>query len=237
MRGIALISGILFIAITLSAIAIAYNLAVPIVGRMQSTAAFERMKVVMGEMDSFIQEVASEGNGSRRIFNFRIAQGNMLVDPERDAIFWALDMDALVVSPRTALVLGNLVIGSNLETTAQEGLYSGIPAFMLENEHLRIYFRKIGSPQYPESYNTSQILLALYQKDLSQWLDLESMYITIDGNPSSELGVGYTELDKTGYYLPYGTVRAYMDSTYSDYVIEFTLESGADFLEIRGELL
>ena len=38
----------------------------------------------------------------------------------------------------------------------------------------------------------------------------------------------------SGYNLPYATVSAFMNSSYLDYYINFTLQSGADFVEIEG---
>ncbi|HDT11476.1 MAG TPA: hypothetical protein ENN58_01920 [bacterium] len=62
------------------------------------------------------------------------------------------------------------------------------------------------------------------------------MTITIDGDVSSQTGTGYTKLINTGDSLPYGEVIAYINSNYEgiDYNIHFILESGADFLTIRG---
>jgi len=41
-------------------------------------------------------------------------------------------------------------------------------------------------------------------------------------------------MEQTGEDLPYATVSAYMDSNYANYFVNFTLESGADFLTIEG---
>jgi hypothetical protein len=41
-------------------------------------------------------------------------------------------------------------------------------------------------------------------------------------------------LEQTGTDLPYATVSAYMNSAYANYFLNFTLESGADFITIEG---
>jgi hypothetical protein len=120
-----------------------------------------------------------------------------------------------------------------MDTSAYEDIYQGKAAYVLENEHIKAYFSKIGSPSNQANYNTNQILLGIYQKDLGEWMPLQNLEISLDGNPQSETGSGYTILEQTGTDLPYATVSAYMNST-SNYFVNFTLESDADFLTIEG---
>jgi len=162
--------------------------------------------------------------------------GRFAIDAARDLILWQLDTKGVIVLPRTAEFFGNLIVGSNLDTSAYEGDYQGSPAYILENEHLKVYVKKIGSLESHENYDTNETLLAIYQKDLDQWLPLHSMEISIDDDPSSCSGSGYTLLERSGDFLPYGRVNAYMDSSWGEYYINLTLESGADFLRIEAEL-
>ncbi|RLB76016.1 MAG: hypothetical protein DRH24_18590, partial [Deltaproteobacteria bacterium] len=84
---------------------------------------------------------------------------------------------------------------------------------------------------------TSDLILGIYQKDLNHWINNTGFVdILIDNDPGSETGNGYTRLAESGYNLPYGTVIAYMHSSYVPYTINFTLESGTDFMEIGAEL-
>jgi hypothetical protein len=201
---------------------------------MQHAAAVERMKGVFSETDKIIQDVASEGNGSKRTVSLRFDIGKLTVNGSSDKLYWDFDSESQVVSPRTSTSFGNVVFGSKLETTAYEGDYQGIGAYVLENEHIRAYFRKIGSPSSQQAYSTNQLLLGIYQKDLGQWMPLQSLEISLDGQESSESGTGYTVLEQLGTDLPYATVSAYMSSGYANYFLNFTLESGTDFLEIEG---
>ncbi len=82
----------------------------------------------------------------------------------------------------------------------------------------------------------SDLLISVYQKNLGEALPLEYLEITLDDNQTSSTGDGYTTLARSGQHLPYGEVTAYMESDYGiTYSIKFILESGEDFLIIRGE--
>jgi hypothetical protein len=235
MKAVTLISAIVFIAITLSVIVIVYRSGMPLIEKMQQTAALERMKDAFSDVDSLVQAVAHEGNGSRRVLDLRVDMGRLAIDDAKDTILWQMSTENMILVPRTAEFFGNLIIGSNLESSAYEGDYQGTPAYVLENDHLRVYMKKIGSPGTYENYSTSDLLLGIYQKDLDQWLPLHSMEISIDSDPDSESGSGYTLLERTGDFLPYGRINAYMNSNWGDYYINITLGSGADFLQIRAE--
>jgi hypothetical protein len=67
-------------------------------------------------------------------------------------------------------------------------------------------------------------------------MPLEYLEITLDNNQTSKTGYGYTAAEATGEHLPFGEVTAYMESDYGmTYSIKFILESGEDFIIIRGE--
>lgn len=234
MRAVTLISAIIFIAITLSVVAIVYQSGMPLIEKMQQSAALDRMGDAFSDIDNIVRRVAYEGNGSRRVFNLKVDMGRFAIDAAKDLILWQMGTESLIILPRTADFFGNLIVGSNLESSAYEGDYQGTSSYILENEHLRVYLRKIGSQESHSSYDTNDILLAIYQKDLDQWLPLYSMEISIDDDPGSESGSGYTLLERSGDFLPYGRVNAYMNSSWGRYYINITLESGADFLQIEA---
>ena len=228
-KAISLLSAIIFIGFTISVTALVYQTGMPIIEKMQTSAAVERVKADFINIDEKIQRVASEVNGSRRTINFRTDPGYFIVDDANDLIYWIVETAAPVFSPRSASYYGNLIFGSNLETSAYEGDYLGIPCFVLENEHLIAYVRKIGSAGSPQTYSTPELLVAMYQKDLGKWMDA-TLNISVDGAYS---GTGYTVLEHEGRVLPYATVTASMESG-TNYTIDLILESGADFIEVEG---
>jgi len=237
--GIAVVSGVIFLAITITAVFLIYQTGVPVIKKMQAASAVDRMKGVFAELDNIIKQTASEGKGSKRTFNMRIDPGKVIVNKTEDAVYWEFETDAEVISSRTSQRLGNMVIGSNMETRVYEANYTysspDTECYVIENEHLKAFFKKIGTPNSHASYNTPDLLVGIYNKDMKQWLNNTGLLeISIDFNQSSKTGKGYTTPLETGYNLPYGSVSAYMNSTYIEYYINFTLESGADFIEIEA---
>jgi hypothetical protein len=233
MKAVTLVSAIVFIAITVSAMALIYQTGIPILQRMQSSAGLDRMTSAFTELDEKIQMVASEGNGSRRVFDLDTGEGRLSVDPSGDEISWVLEAEQSVLRPRTARHLGNVVSGSNLETSLYEGVHGANQAYIMENAHLRVYLRRI---QPEQAYSTGELLLDVFQKDLGEWLPMDYLNISIDGDSGSKSGLGRTEAARVGTSLPRAEVIAYMNSSYADYWIRFTLESGADFILVEGDL-
>lgn len=220
-------------AFTVAAIGIVYQAAVPVIGRMQAAATIDNMRENMIELDQIITEVASEGKGSKRTIFIDPNPGTLYVNDSENIIYWFYETSALIFSPRTSQIFGNLRIGSNLDTSAQEGSFDGTNAYILENEHLIVYINRTGNTTSFSDMVTTDLLLGIYQKDLQKYLNLSSMNVSIDDRAESTFGNGYTTLMETGKNLPFGVVSAYMNSTYLPYFINFTLESGTDFLTIE----
>ncbi len=233
MRGVTIVSAVAFLALTISVTALVYQMGMPLIEKMQQSAALSRMRSAMANVGEKIEEVASEGRGSRRVVDLDFSLGRLGLDAARNMLFWEMNSKHMLMLPRTAEYFGSMVVGSNLNASVYEAGYGGSAAYVLENSHVRAYIRKIGSPGGFESYNISDVLLALYQKDSGKWIPLESLNITIDGNPDSGRGIGYTYAERTGDLLPYGRVEAYMESGYINYTVAFTLESGTDFLKVE----
>jgi len=236
-KGVGLVMGILFIAILVSATAVVYQVGYPVVEKMQCAAITSKMQSTFVKLDQVLQETAAGGKGSKRVINLKIDEGSLTIDTNNDILYWNYQCTAPVISPRSSQRYGNVIIGVGLDAMAYTGSCQGeVSAFILENEHIMACFKSVGSETSHVAIDTSQIVLGVKQKDLDVWMPLESMTITIDGDVSSQTGTGYTKITNVGDNLPYGEVIAYIDSNYEgiDYNIHFILESGADFLTIRG---
>ncbi|UCD03098.1 MAG: hypothetical protein JSV63_00470 [Candidatus Aenigmatarchaeota archaeon] len=236
MKGITISMEVIFLAIIITIVFLVYTMASPVIYSMQAASVFEQTQSFMLDLDEAIQEVASQGKGSRKSLHVTMGAGDLKLHEDIDTVKWTLETDSMIVSPRSMQRIGNLVVGSNLDVRAYEN--QSLSAYVLENQHLIIYLKKIGSEGSPAAYNTSEILLDIYNKDLGIWLDLERLEISIDNNPQSASGTGYTEIVTKGNALARGQVKAHMNTDYvflNNYTVTFTLESGADFMIIEGE--
>ncbi len=235
MKGLSLISGVLFMAFLIAATAIVYWIALPTIQKVQCSIVMDKMKSSFVKMDELTQKVASQGEGSKRTIDLNVEEGEIHVEGDEDAIYWEYECASPVMSPRTLQAFGNVLFGSNLDTKAYESDCRGQDAFILENEHIKACLKRIGSEGNNTRYNISDVLLSVYQKDLNQTLPLEYLDITLDEDATSSVGSGYTKLTRSGYYLPFGEVTAHMESDYGlTYEIKFILESGEDFIIIKG---
>ncbi len=236
MKALTLVSAVMLLALTISVMALIYHMGMPVIDKMQKRAVFEKAKSQFAYIDQKIEEVASEGNHSRRVVNINLPLGRTGVDSTSNALIWEMLSTEPVIPPRTAEYSGNMIAGTNLNTSVHTGSYNGTPAYVLSNSHLTVYLRKLGSQKQTESCTTGDIFLAAYQKDLSEWLPIESINISIDSNPLSTSGQCYTSAERLGDNLPYGMVTLHMFSQYLNYTVRFTLGSGTDFLEVQGSL-
>lgn len=234
MRGITLISLTIFLLLSISVIAILWYSALPLVKKLEAATLTQQAKGILAKLDSVIQEVAQEGKGSRRILWIDLKGGKLELNSSRDSIYWLFQTPAQLISPRTALDFGNLRFGNNLECRAYQAEYGKKPVWVLENEHLKVFILRTGNESHQESINTSELLLAVYQKDLDEWLN-GSFEVMVNDDPETALGKGWTEISQTGEDLPYVKVRAHIHNDIS-YWVDFILESGADFLILEGEL-
>jgi len=236
MKALAITTEVIFLAIIVTLVFLVYTMAAPVVYTMQASSVFEQTKSFMLRLDEAIQDVASQGKGSRTSLSVTMGAGELTLDEGTDTLRWTMETDSMIVSPRSMQQIGNLVAGSNLDVRAYENQSLG--AFVLENQHLKLLLKDVGSESSHQVYSTGDLLMGVYNKDLDRWMDFERLDISIDNSPDSMNGTGYTELVVTGNALPRGQVRAHMSTDYiflNNYSVTFTLESGADFLIIEGE--
>lgn len=229
-KGVSLISGVIFIGIVLVAVTIIYSASVPLMDKMRDSSAVSKWKTNLATLDNKIQEVASEGEGSRRSLSFRMDAGELLINGTDDRIDWVMETSSEAVAPRSLSQSGRVYVGSELHTSVTETTYNGASAYLVENSHLKVYLRKLGNSTSYVPYSTTELLMAIYNKDLGQW-SVSPLDVYMDNVPSSRTGIGYTTVESSGTRLPYGRFTAYLQSNYSiNYNIYITLESGADFI-------
>ncbi len=233
----ALISSVLLMAAVIAAISIMLAGIRPAVTSLQDSILLDQMEGSLLSIDSAVKKVAAEPEGSRRTMALKIAKARLVVNGSEDSIEYLLETDSEAMSPRTSAHTGSLEVISQPGIKSFEGNYTrggnNIAAYILENRHLKAYFRSAGSREAHTPINTSGLLLAVYQKDLDLWQE-GILEVSVDGQEASKAGLGYTELAERGEGLPYATVSAYVNSSYMQYYVNFTLESGMDFLQIRG---
>jgi hypothetical protein len=236
MKGMTFLAEAVLLAVTVVMVFLVYTMSAPVIASMQASSTFGQTQTAMLDLDSAIQNAASQGKGSRSTLYFTSGAGVLQLDPDKDMILWTLSTDANVVSPRSMSRAGNMVSGANLRAAAYENESAGV--YALENDKLIVHILKVGSASAHAYYNTSDLLVGVYNKDLGRWMGLSRLDVSLDGSPTSQNGTGYTELSAEGYALSRGEVMAHMHSGYAymqNYTIIFSLDAGADFMTIEAE--
>ncbi|MFH1592995.1 MAG: hypothetical protein ABIB47_06545 [Candidatus Woesearchaeota archaeon] len=115
-RGNVWISAVIYIALGIIAITILISAGIPLVGKVRDRNTFQQTKELMHEIDGAIQEVLSEGPGSRRYLSpVIINQGELYIRGEPsggdNAIIWLMETKAMLLEPNVVIHEGNLKLG------------------------------------------------------------------------------------------------------------------------------
>lgn len=225
----------LYVGVAVTAISGALTVGVPTIENMQDAASIEKMQNFMHQLDSNVQEVVSEGEGSTRTASINLERGQIYYENNTDSVVYELQTDSPVISPQTTRRTGNIVLSSNAEVSVYNTSVEGASCYMMENEYIKACIKNIGSQSNRLDINTSN-LLTLYE-----YRDPEGPNKQLDGNMTVKLnsidstshGTGYTTVTETGDFIGTGEVVATVASEHGfTYDVHFRLPTGGDFIEI-----
>lgn len=221
-----MIGGVLFIAISMAAIIIVLSITNPKVSNMKDIIAIDQAKDMLASIDRVVRDVTSEAPGSTRTIPIQIKSGKLTIDDATNTIYYEIDTDAEVISPRTKRRIGNLWFSSNTNVTA----YNDTTHYYLENEHLRINISRYGTQKNHVYMNPDFLIDGIYFKDKNQAMT-DNITIHIDGAALSGTGYNYAESLRTD--LARGRISNFFNTTTVNYTVHITLESGEDFFQIQ----
>ncbi|MFB6213613.1 MAG: hypothetical protein ABEJ07_03575 [Candidatus Nanohaloarchaea archaeon] len=224
----------LYVGVTVTAISVALTTGLPALENMQEAASIRKAQSFMQELDSNVQEVVSEGEGSTRTIRVNFDRGRLYFDNETDSLVYELQTDARVISPQATRRTGNVILSSNADVTVKNATIGGTDCYMMENEHIEACIKKIGSPDSYKSINTSELLVEYNFTEPSPDKSLNAdMFVKLNGVKSTGWGDGYTTPETYGSFIGTGRVRATIVSDYGyTYDIIFSLPTGSDFLKV-----
>lgn len=226
-KGVVWISVVIYVMISLVVMVIVLEAGLPLLEGIADRNAFNKIKDTLVGLDKQIQQVASEGQGSRRIIPLEITDGEFKVEDQK--IRWKLETSNKLVEPHTRIDLGNLIIASDVDVTASVVA----DYFILENSRIIINLSKIGSSSNFTDINTSGIVNRVFFKDNDAETTGTFTFYVNDSN--SITGNGYTVLENKGSGLTSATVRAHVNNSDMQYDLVLTLDSKADFFKATIE--
>jgi len=221
------ISVIIYTLVAILALVLILNTAIPILTEMKDRAVFSKIKDIMLDLDRHITDIANQGEGSQSSVSFEVRDGEIKF--ENNKLIWELETKSEIMSPRTSMRQGNLIISSNANVNTYDmGTYY-ILHTKIDEDNFTV---RINKKTKWEQYNTSELIE--YISHNGNKMD-GTFNFNLNNNASSSVGTGYTELVPPGNNSNLGRAKviAHMNSTFGRYDLEFTLESYADFLIVN----
>ncbi|MBI3413203.1 MAG: hypothetical protein HY051_03930 [Candidatus Aenigmarchaeota archaeon] len=227
-----LIAGVIYTGLVVTTVTLVITLGLPQLDRITESTLYLNVREGMNNLDKAIEKVASEGRGSVRIVPLEIRNGDFTIDDVNDLVKYEIETVSEIVSPRTAVQFGNLVIGSNADVNASENATH----YTLKNSRLQVTLRKFGSPSSQTSVNTTELVQEIKVLSTNKTLPITPnrtvMQFLVNNDASSSSGTGFTTLHEAGTVLSQGNVSVYVNAASGPYTMDMILEAEADYITV-----
>lgn len=233
MKGISEVAtAALYIGVSIAAISTALTVGGPALENIRDASAIRNARQFMQEVDTAVQEVAAEGEGSTRTLDISIDRGRFFYDDTSNSLVYELETDAGVISPQSSRMVGDVRLTSNANVQVYNDTVDGVDCVMMENEHTKICIRHVPRESPLKDINTSRLLMLHEYKDGSRQLD-GNLSVKLNGVAGTSHGQGYVTVDRYGSFIGTGRVTARVNSEYGySYDMVFELPTGADFVRV-----
>lgn len=230
-----IVTSALYLGISITAISVVLTIGLPALENMRDASSVEGAQSFMHTLDSNIQEVVAEGEGSTRIIDLDFERGEIYFDENLEMPVYEIETDADVISPQASQRIGNVILSSNANVNVfEDNVTIGgeeVDCFRMENERVSACIKKAGEDGVPEEMDTSELLVEYKRLEDDEHFNGE-LEVLINDDQSSAEGSIYTEAEDTGQFIGTGRVRATIQDINYEHEILFSLPSGADFLHI-----
>lgn len=224
------ISVIIYTMVALLALLLLLNTGLPILTEMRDRSSFNKIKDIMLDLDKHITDISGQGEGSQSSVSFEIRDGEIkFID---DSLVWEIETKSSIMSPRSSIMLGNLIASSNSNVRTYETSDAFIMSTRIKNDTFTVNISKIGSRDNWQTYNTSRIIRYM---DYNGNKLAGTFKFDLNEDINSASGNGYTYMYPSGNNSNVGRAKviAHMNSTFGEYDLEIVMESYSDFLNIR----
>ena len=226
------ISAILYILVITVVMVIVLNAGVPIMKDLQDKTVFARQKNTFLALNQQINDISEEGIGSQRVVPIEIEKGNL--ELKDGSLKWDLLTNAKILESGQQIELGNLFISSNADVSSRNNLNN----YTLSNAYLSVAFHKCEDRTIC-AFNESGLMMdkqPIFRNPETGISTPASGQFKFDfGGAATWNYTGFSVLEDEGSSIGAARVLYYINNTNSSYytVIEFTLESNRDFLQVR----
>ena len=228
-----ILSVIVLFLIVVIGVSVVLNIGTPVVSSAVKTTEIKNAEGDLHFIDNYIITVAREGKDSMRIFKFSSPKSFESI-PGEDAIQFSTETDVNFIEYLNRKISGNFVYvsGSNVNCQSKDGDGDGTIDLVAENDRIKVVFKSV---PVDTAIVTDRLLLQITEKTNNMTTYVGNSSIVINEDPSTSVGVGYSEISNSGVNLPVCQIHAFVNSTL-DYDIYYKLYAGADFLsaEVRN---
>jgi hypothetical protein len=229
------ISAILYILVITVVMVVVLNAGVPIMKDLQDKTVFTRSKNTFLALNQQINDISEEGVGSQRVIPIEIEKGSL--ELKDGSLKWDLLTNAKILESGQQIELGNLFISSNADVSARNNANN----YTLANTYLSVAFNKC-EDRTACAFNESGMMMVGQPVFRNPETGVSTAagggigQFKFDfGGASTWNYTGFSVLEDEGSSLGAARVLYYINNTNSSYytVIEFTLESNRDFMQVR----
>lgn len=230
-----LISIALVILILVVAISLALTFGEDVINRINEVNVINEATRNMKLLDNTIRRVASEGLGSLRKIQIKVSGGSYKINEKTNSIEFSYLVKYGTVEPGTYLKVGNLLLISGANAKAYEADLDGDgeDELVLENEILKVAIQKVGSRDNFQPIDTKNNIKLILFKENNANITPEDSSVIFDDISTSSYGNGFSELVREGDHLAKAEALVHVNSTFLEYDLVYTLQSGADYLIVK----
>ncbi len=138
-----LVSAVTYTALIVAAVGIALNVGMPIVDRMQDTAAIENSIDALTDLDAQIRRVAAEGRFSSRTQTLRFQRGQYQFNNETGRLYYEIDTESNLISTHSAFERGPVLISADADVSVTRSSVNGTNCYLMENVYIEACVRAI----------------------------------------------------------------------------------------------
>jgi len=230
-----LIATALVILLIFVAVGIVLLIGIPAIERAKEAAVINEAMLNMKAIGNTIKEVASEGIGSLRSLQIKVTGGEYKVNEKANSVDFTYSIKSGIVQPGTFITEDSVTLscGANAKASEYDLDNDGNTDLVLENEILRIAILKNGTQASSVFINTSSLIRILNFKETNVNVTPNNSKILLDDFEESSYGTGYSELVREDENLAKAEAVVHMNTTFVNYDILYTLQSGADFVIVK----
>lgn len=222
------ISAILYVLVVVVIMVLVLEAGLPILKGIRDKSSFNRARDIMAALDQQIRDIASEGQGSRRVLPIEISKGELKVEDSK--LRWKIETESKVIEPGSRTDMGNLIIASDVDVSATQNSTH----YLIQNSRILVDLNRVGSKTNWSNINTSALINYIQFKDSGDKTNGTFVFI-VNESAASTTGTGYTSLAQSGSGLTSAVVTAHVNSTNFEYDLKLALESKADFIKASIE--